>query len=226
MLHSIHNDDGNPTSANIKQALPQCLTCVMVKPNYQRTIGFVGTTRDTAMKWELNLYTHERLSLWEKTSEIVHEGVVKRHGIPVSIICDLDLDMLRVVVIDFDMVGLNICLENVVRLFVWAKVGRSSNLTVQRFGKPMEFEVVIKWGMLKVFNLEKGVVQFWQNEGNYNPGFVGTFKKCYAEKLLAVPLDGLHIDDKLQFVEEPIEITDREVKRLKRSPPPPCSVSH
>ncbi|GJV26204.1 putative reverse transcriptase domain-containing protein [Tanacetum coccineum] len=34
---------------------------------------------------------------------------------------------------------------------------------------------------------------------------------------LAVPLDGLHFDDKLQFVEEPIEITDREVKRLKRS---------
>ncbi|GKB17570.1 hypothetical protein Tco_0851493, partial [Tanacetum coccineum] len=32
-----------------------------------------------------------------------------------------------------------------------------------------------------------------------------------------VPLDGLHFDDKLQFVEEPIEITDREVKRLKRS---------
>ncbi|GJU19604.1 putative reverse transcriptase domain-containing protein [Tanacetum coccineum] len=30
-------------------------------------------------------------------------------------------------------------------------------------------------------------------------------------------LDGLHFDDKLQFVEEPIEITDREVKRLKRS---------
>ncbi|GKD98526.1 putative reverse transcriptase domain-containing protein, partial [Tanacetum coccineum] len=32
-----------------------------------------------------------------------------------------------------------------------------------------------------------------------------------------VLLDGLHFDDKLQFVEEPIEITDCEVKRLKRS---------
>ncbi|GKA42198.1 hypothetical protein Tco_0734858 [Tanacetum coccineum] len=38
-----------------------------------------------------------------------------------------------------------------------------------------------------------------------------------ADEPLAVPLDGLHFDDKLQFVEEPIEITDREVKRLKRS---------
>ncbi|GJW48691.1 hypothetical protein Tco_0080337 [Tanacetum coccineum] len=42
-------------------------------------------------------------------------------------------------------------------------------------------------------------------------------EKCYAEEPLAVPLDGLHFDDKLQFVEEPVEIMDREVKRLKRS---------
>ncbi|GJR86892.1 putative ribonuclease H-like domain-containing protein [Tanacetum coccineum] len=34
---------------------------------------------------------------------------------------------------------------------------------------------------------------------------------------LAVPLDGLHLDDKLHFVEEPLEIVGREVKRLKRS---------
>ncbi|GKD74199.1 putative reverse transcriptase domain-containing protein, partial [Tanacetum coccineum] len=32
-----------------------------------------------------------------------------------------------------------------------------------------------------------------------------------------VPLDGLHLDDKLHFVEEPLEIVGREVKRLKRS---------
>nr|GFD45639.1 putative reverse transcriptase domain-containing protein [Tanacetum cinerariifolium] len=34
---------------------------------------------------------------------------------------------------------------------------------------------------------------------------------------LTVPLDGLCIDDQLYFVEEPVEIMDREVKRLKRS---------
>ncbi|GJW95504.1 putative reverse transcriptase domain-containing protein [Tanacetum coccineum] len=33
--------------------------------------------------------------------------------------------------------------------------------------------------------------------------------------LKPVPLDGLHFDDKLQFIEEPVEIMDREVKRLK-----------
>ncbi|GKC37200.1 putative reverse transcriptase domain-containing protein [Tanacetum coccineum] len=44
---------------------------------------------------------------------------------------------------------------------------------------------------------------------------VSNLKKCYSDKQLAVLLDGLHIDDKLYFIEEPIEIMDREVKRLK-----------
>ncbi|GJX03569.1 hypothetical protein Tco_0189485 [Tanacetum coccineum] len=46
---------------------------------------------------------------------------------------------------------------------------------------------------------------------------VSNLKKCYANEPLAVLLDGLHFDDKLQFVEEPVEIVDREVKRLKQS---------
>ncbi|GJR05268.1 hypothetical protein Tco_0528252 [Tanacetum coccineum] len=49
-------------------------------------------------------------------------------------------------------------------------------------------------------------------------------QKSYAD-LKPVPLDGLHFDDKLQFVKEPIEITDREVKRLKRSRIPLVKVS-
>nr|GFB96484.1 putative reverse transcriptase domain-containing protein [Tanacetum cinerariifolium] len=37
------------------------------------------------------------------------------------------------------------------------------------------------------------------------------------EDVGVVPLDGLHFDDKLHFVEELLEIMDREVRRLKRS---------
>nr|GEY67833.1 putative reverse transcriptase domain-containing protein [Tanacetum cinerariifolium] len=51
----------------------------------------------------------------------------------------------------------------------------------------------------------------------HNTFHMSNLKKCHADKPLAVPLDGLHFDDKLHFVEEPVEIVDREVKRLKRS---------
>ncbi|GKC16718.1 hypothetical protein Tco_1013500 [Tanacetum coccineum] len=45
---------------------------------------------------------------------------------------------------------------------------------------------------------------------------VSNLKKFYIDEPLAVPLDGLHIDDKLYFIEEPTKIMDREVKRLKQ----------
>ncbi|GJS98598.1 hypothetical protein Tco_0819768, partial [Tanacetum coccineum] len=51
----------------------------------------------------------------------------------------------------------------------------------------------------------------------HNTFHVSNLKKCYADEPLAVPLDGLYIDDKLHFVKEPVEIMDHEVKRLKRS---------
>ncbi|GKD19206.1 hypothetical protein Tco_1208364, partial [Tanacetum coccineum] len=46
---------------------------------------------------------------------------------------------------------------------------------------------------------------------------VSNLKKCLSDEPLAIPLDEIHIDDKLHFVEEPVEIMDREVKRLKQS---------
>nr|GEY09712.1 putative reverse transcriptase domain-containing protein [Tanacetum cinerariifolium] len=48
----------------------------------------------------------------------------------------------------------------------------------------------------------------------HNTFHVSNLKKCHADEPLAVLLDGLHFDEKLHFVEEPMEIMDREVKRL------------
>nr|GFC03120.1 putative reverse transcriptase domain-containing protein [Tanacetum cinerariifolium] len=45
---------------------------------------------------------------------------------------------------------------------------------------------------------------------------VSNLKKCLSDEPLAIPLDELHIDDKLRFVEEPVEIIDREIKRLRQ----------
>ncbi|GKE76919.1 hypothetical protein Tco_1543039 [Tanacetum coccineum] len=51
----------------------------------------------------------------------------------------------------------------------------------------------------------------------HNTFHVSILKNCYADEPLVVPLDGLHIDDKLHFIEEPVEIMDHEVKRLQKS---------
>nr|GFD15040.1 putative reverse transcriptase domain-containing protein [Tanacetum cinerariifolium] len=51
----------------------------------------------------------------------------------------------------------------------------------------------------------------------HNTLHVSNLKKFHTDEPLAVPLDGLHLDDKFHFVEKPVEIIDREVKRLKRS---------
>ncbi|GKB51306.1 putative reverse transcriptase domain-containing protein [Tanacetum coccineum] len=75
--------------------------------------------------------------------------------------------------------------------------------------KPMEFEVGDKV-MLKV-SPWKGVVRF-DKRGKLNPRY-----KCYADEPLVMPLEGIHVDDKLQFVEEPVEIMEQEIKRLKQS---------
>ncbi|GJS14147.1 hypothetical protein Tco_0408619 [Tanacetum coccineum] len=42
-------------------------------------------------------------------------------------------------------------------------------------------------------------------------------KRCFYDEPLAIPLDEIQIDDKLNFIEEPVEIIDREVKHLNQS---------
>ncbi|GJZ00020.1 putative reverse transcriptase domain-containing protein [Tanacetum coccineum] len=53
---------------------------------------------------------------------------------------------------------------------------------------------------------------------------VSNLKKCLSDEPLAIPLDEIHIDDKLHFVEKPVEIMDREVKRVKQSRIPSIKV--
>ncbi|GJU75988.1 retrovirus-related pol polyprotein from transposon TNT 1-94 [Tanacetum coccineum] len=46
---------------------------------------------------------------------------------------------------------------------------------------------------------------------------VSNLKKCYADEPLVMSLEGIHVDDKLQLVGEPIEIMEWKIKQLKRS---------
>ncbi|GJV47812.1 putative reverse transcriptase domain-containing protein [Tanacetum coccineum] len=89
--------------------------------------------------------------------------------------------------------------------------------------KPVEFQVgdrvmlkVLPWkGVVRAVAYKLELPQ--ELSRVHNTFHVSNLKKCYADEPLAIPLDRLHIDDKLHFVEELVEIMDREVKQLKQS---------
>ncbi|GJS10521.1 putative reverse transcriptase domain-containing protein [Tanacetum coccineum] len=111
--------------------------------------------------------------------------------------------------------------------------------------KPLEFQVR-DWFMLKV-SPWKGVIRFGkrgklniryigpfkvlekvgtiayrlklpqQLSRVHSTFHVSNLKKCLSDESLVIPLEEIHIDDKLHFVEEPMEIMDPEEKRLKQS---------
>ncbi|GKC22972.1 putative reverse transcriptase domain-containing protein [Tanacetum coccineum] len=53
--------------------------------------------------------------------------------------------------------------------------------------------------------------------GIHNTFHVSNLKKCLADENLVIPLEEIQLDDKLHFIEEPVEIMDREVKQLRQS---------
>ncbi|GJX32662.1 putative reverse transcriptase domain-containing protein [Tanacetum coccineum] len=51
----------------------------------------------------------------------------------------------------------------------------------------------------------------------HNTFHVSNLKKCLSDESLMIPLEELRVDDKLHFVEEPVEFMDHEIKQLNRS---------
>ncbi|GKC89186.1 hypothetical protein Tco_1149835 [Tanacetum coccineum] len=51
----------------------------------------------------------------------------------------------------------------------------------------------------------------------HNVFHVCNLKKCLSDDTLVIPLEEIQLDDKLNFVKEPVEIIYREVRQLKRS---------
>ncbi|GJT06941.1 putative reverse transcriptase domain-containing protein [Tanacetum coccineum] len=89
--------------------------------------------------------------------------------------------------------------------------------------KPMEFKVGDRV-MLKVL-AKVGKVSYRlelpQELSRVHHTFhVSNLKRCYADEPLVMPLEGIHVDDKLQFVEEPVEIMEWGDQRLQAKPVP------
>ncbi|GJU20703.1 putative reverse transcriptase domain-containing protein [Tanacetum coccineum] len=84
--------------------------------------------------------------------------------------------------------------------------------------KPMEFEIGDRV-MLKVSPWKgvAGTSSRVEQSSPYTFHVCLSQMKCYADEPLVMPLGGIHVDDKLQFVEGAVEIMEREITRLKRS---------
>ncbi|GKB02282.1 putative reverse transcriptase domain-containing protein [Tanacetum coccineum] len=89
-----------------------------------------------------------------------------------------------------------------------------------RRSKSLEFEVG-DMELLKIL-ARVGLVAYTlelpeELKGIHSTFHVSNLKKCLAKGDIVVPMDEIQLDDKLHMIEEPVEIVDREVKRLKQS---------
>ncbi|GJY26900.1 hypothetical protein Tco_0401626 [Tanacetum coccineum] len=84
--------------------------------------------------------------------------------------------------------------------------------------KPLEFQVGDRV-MLKVSPRKVAhKLELPEEISNvYSTFHVSNLKKCLSDESLVIPMKELQLDNKLNFVEEPVKIMDREVKQLKQS---------
>ncbi|GKF58068.1 hypothetical protein Tco_0171605, partial [Tanacetum coccineum] len=75
--------------------------------------------------------------------------------------------------------------------------------------------VLIKQRIQAAQNRQKSYIDLKRKPMEFEKGLYDS--KCYADEPLVMPLEVIHVDDKLQFVEERVEIVEREIKRLKQS---------
>ncbi|GKB95476.1 putative reverse transcriptase domain-containing protein [Tanacetum coccineum] len=156
--------------------------------------------------------------------DMSHKGLVARHGIPASIICDRDERFTSNFWRSFQKaLGTDISMSTAYH----PETDGQSERTIQtledmlrskRSAMPIEANADEFEGgdrvRLKVSPWKGLYVRLSEFHHTFH---VSNLKKCYADGPLVMPLEGIHVDDKLQFVEDPVEIMEREIKQLKRS---------
>ncbi|GJX57467.1 putative reverse transcriptase domain-containing protein [Tanacetum coccineum] len=213
--------------ANIATYVRKCLTYVRVKAERQMPLGYdtIWVIVDRLTKSAIFIPIRETDPM-EKLARMYLKEVVTRHGIPISIIYNSPVPE---IVQETTKKGIQIkprmqaahdrqkSYANLKRKLMDFQVGDRVMLKISPWKRVVRFG---KWGKLNLIYVEPFKVmekvrfityklEFPQELSRvHNTFHVSNLKKCYSDEPLAVPLEGLHIDDKLQFVEEPIEIME------------------
>nr|GEV35217.1 putative reverse transcriptase domain-containing protein [Tanacetum cinerariifolium] len=163
----------------------------------------------------------------DKLARLYLDRIVTRHGTPVSIICDRDGRFTSNFWKSFQKaLGTNLDMSTAYH----PETDGQSERTIQTI-KDMLRACMIDFGKGWVKHLP--LVEFSYNNSYqasikvaplelppklsrvHHTFHVSNLKKCYANEPLVMPLEGVHIDETLHFMEEPVEIMEREIKRLK-----------
>ncbi|GJR15455.1 putative reverse transcriptase domain-containing protein [Tanacetum coccineum] len=117
---------------------------------------------------------------------------------------------------DVQLTGPEIIHETTKKIVQAARDRQRSYANIRR--KPLEFQVG-DHVMLKVSPRKVAYkLELPEELSNVHSTFhISNLKKCLSDESLVIPMKELRLDDKLNFVEEPVEIMDREVKQLKQS---------
>ncbi|GJU61645.1 putative reverse transcriptase domain-containing protein [Tanacetum coccineum] len=99
----------------------------------------------------------------------------------------------------------------------WAEVGDAQLTSPEIIHETTEKIVQIKQRIQATRNRQKSYADVRHKPLEFQVGDQVMLKKCLSNEPLAIPLDEIHIDDKLHFIEELVEIMDHEVKQLKQS---------
>ncbi|GJY56599.1 putative reverse transcriptase domain-containing protein [Tanacetum coccineum] len=164
----------------------------------------------------------------DKLARLYLNKIIARHRIPVLIICDRDGRFTSNFWRSFQKV---LGIDKSISIVYHPETNGQSEITIQTLEDMLRYRLesgkvgkVGKWGkwvMLKVLAKVGKVayrLELPQELSRVHHTFhVYNLKKCYADEPLVMSLEGIYVDDKLQFVEEPVEIMEREIKRLNQS---------
>ncbi|GJX53425.1 putative reverse transcriptase domain-containing protein [Tanacetum coccineum] len=110
------------------------------------------------------------------------------------------------------LIGPELVQETTDKVVLIKEKERSSKELSYNKTKPLEFNILERIGPV-AYRLRLPE----ELSGVHDTFHVSNLKKCLADASLHVPLGEIKVDKTLRFVEEPVEIMDREVKSLKRS---------
>nr|GEU78469.1 reverse transcriptase domain-containing protein [Tanacetum cinerariifolium] len=221
--------------ADIATYVIKCLTCAKVKAEHQRQSGLLVKPKIPEWKWDnitMDFVTKLPKSSETDPMEKLARMYLKEKSLQKALGTSLDISTAyhsetdgqseRTIPTLEDMMQLiQETTEKIIQIKQRMQAAHDRQKSYADLKcKPMEFQIGDRV-MLKVLD-KVGTVAYkielpQELSRVYNTFHVSNLKKCHADEPLAVPLDVLHFDDKLHFVEEPVEIMDREVKRLKRS---------